>query len=94
MRYKLDPQIVPIQMHVEGKRSRFAVPAVLSVELAPHLDPVSGSEHEVEINLPNGFIWKTAHAIKTTLMKIATPNLNFDHSGRNAFYTVVEFHGP
>jgi hypothetical protein len=94
MRYKLAPQFVPIDMHVDGKRSRFAIPEVLSVELSPHYDPVSGNEHDVEINLPNGFIWKTAHAIKTRLMKITTPNLNFDHSGRNAFYTVVKFNGP
>ena len=94
MRYKLDPQIVPIEMHVDGKRSRFAVPGVLGVELSPHYDAASGSEQDVQINLPNGFIWKTAHAIKSTLMKIATPNLNFDHSGRNAFYTVVEHRGP
>lgn len=94
MRYKLDPQIVPIHMHVDGKRSTFAVPEVLSVELSPHFDPLSGNEQDVQISLPNGFIWKTAHAIKTKLMKIATPNLNFDHTGRNAFYTVVEYHGP
>ena len=92
--YKLEPQIVPIDMHVDGKRSRFAVPDVLSVQLSPHIDPVSGNEQDVQINLPNGFIWKTAHAIKSTLMKIATPNLNFDHSGRNAFYTVVTHQGP
>jgi hypothetical protein len=94
MRYKLDPQIVPIDMHIDGKRSTFAVPQVLSVELSPHFDPISGNEQDVQINLPNGFIWKTAHAIKTKLMKITTPNLNFDHSGRNAFYSLVEFHGP
>jgi hypothetical protein len=39
-------------------------------------------------------VWKTAHAVKSTLMKIATSNLNFDHSGRNAFYTVVTHHRP
>ncbi|SRR5579871_6842121 len=94
MRYKLEPQFVPIEMHVDGKRSRFSVAGVLEVELSPHFDPVSGNEHDVQINLPAGFIWKTAHAIKTSLMKITSPNLNFDHSGRNAFYTVVEFSGP
>ena len=94
MRVKLDPEIVPIEMQVDGKRSRFIVPGVLNVELSPHFDPVSGKENDVQINLPNGFIWKAAHAIKTNLMKITTPNLNFDHSGRNAFFTVVEHHGP
>jgi len=94
MRYKLEPEIVPIEMKVAGKRSKFAIPDILDVELSPHFDPVSGNEHDVQINLPNGFIWKTAHAIKTTIMRIATANLNFDYSGRNAFFSVVENHGP
>jgi hypothetical protein len=94
MRYKLDPEIVPITMRVDGKRSMFAVPAILTVELSPHHDPVSGNEHDVQLHLPNGFIWKTAHAIKTKLMKITSSELNFDYSGRNAFYTVVEYRGP
>jgi hypothetical protein len=90
----LDPQIVAIEMKVDGKRSRFAVPGVLTVQLAPHIDAASGNEQDVQINLPNGFIWKTAHAIKSTLMKITSPSLSFDHSGRNAFYTVVQHQGP
>jgi len=38
MRYKLDPQIVPIEMHADGKHSRFAVAGILTVELLPHYD--------------------------------------------------------
>jgi hypothetical protein len=94
MARQLDPEFVPIEMHVDGKRSRFSVPGVLSVQLAPHVDPVSGEENDVQINLPKGFIWKTAHAIKTTAMKIASPGLNFEHPNRNAFWSVVEHHGP
>jgi hypothetical protein len=94
MRQQLDPEFVPIEMHVDGKRSRFSVPDVLAVELSPHVDPVSGTENDVQINLPKGFIWQTAHAIKSVVMKIASPGLNFEHPGRNAFFSVVEHHGP
>jgi len=94
MRYTLDPQFVPVQIRIDGKRSSFAVPGVLEVQLAPHVDPVSGNEHDVQISLPKGFIWQLANAVKTAVMKITTPNLNFDYSGRNAFWTTVEFHGP
>jgi hypothetical protein len=94
MRYILDPQFAPVQIRIDGKRSTFAVPGVLEVQLAPHVDPVSGNEQDVLISLPKGFIWQVANAVKTVVMKIATPNLNFDHSGRNAFWTTVEFHGP
>jgi hypothetical protein len=93
-RYVSDPQFVPIAMTVDGKRSRFAVPDILEANLTPHTDPVSGKEQEVEIHLPQGFIWKTAQAAKTAVMKILSPNMNFDHAGRNAFYSVVEYQGP
>jgi hypothetical protein len=44
--------------------------------------------------MSKGFIWKIAEAAKTKAMKILTPNLNFDDSGKNAFYAIVEFNGP
>ena len=46
------------------------------------------------IQTPKGLIWKLAEAAKTKLMRITTPTLNFDDSGKNAFYSVVEFKGP
>jgi hypothetical protein len=92
--YQLEPEFVPIEMNVQGSHSSFKVPDVLEVQLAPHTDPISGAEHEVIINLPKGFIFKTAHAVKTAVMKILSPNLNFDYSGRNAFYAVVSYEGP
>jgi hypothetical protein len=93
-RYMLDPQLVPIEMKVDGKRSRFAVPGILEVSLTPHIDPVLGSERDVRVQLPGGFIWTTAQAAKTAVMKILSPSLNFDHSGHNSFYTVVDYQGP
>ena len=93
-RQTLEPQFVPIEMRVDGKRSWFAVPGVLEVRLRPHLDPVSGKEQDVQVHLPHGFIWKTAHAVKTVAMRIVSLTLNFDYSGKNAFYSVVEYSGP
>jgi hypothetical protein len=90
----LEPCFAPIEMVVDGKRSRFSVPGVLEVRLTPHIDPVSRMEQEIELRLPNGFIWKTAQAVKTVAMHIFSPNLNFDYSGKNAFYSVVQFSGP
>jgi hypothetical protein len=47
-----------------------------------------------KIQLPKGFIWKLAEEAKSRIMHISTPHLNFDDSGKNAFYSVVEFKGP
>jgi hypothetical protein len=34
------------------------------------------------VNLPNGFIFKHAQAIKTAVMKILSSSFNFDYSGQ------------
>jgi hypothetical protein len=85
----------PIEFHVDGRRSSFRVPSVLEVALAPHTNPVSGDVQDVRINLPKGFIFRTAQAGRTLIMKIlGTGPLSFDHAGQNAFYARLEFAGP
>jgi hypothetical protein len=57
------------------------------------INPVTREEQDTKIQLPKGFIFKLADAVKTKVMRILTPNLNFDDSGKNAFYSMVEFKG-
>jgi len=45
------------------------------------------------MRLPNGFAWKTAQAVRTAAMRIFSPSLNFDYSGKNGYFSVVEFSG-
>jgi hypothetical protein len=73
---------------------RVSVPGVIAVRLENFINPVTGVEQDTKIQLPKGFIWKLAGAAKTKIMQISTPSLNFDHSGKNAFYSVVDFNGP
>jgi hypothetical protein len=93
-KYILDSQFVEINAKINGTRSSFSVPGIMDVQLENFVNPVTGDEQHTKIQLPKGFIWKIADAAKTKVMKILTPNLNFDHSGKNAFYSVVEFNGP
>ena len=94
-KYILDPQYVDINAKVDGKRSSFSVPdGVIDVQVETFVNPVTGEEQDTKLQLPNGFIFKVADAAKTKIMRILTPNFNFDHSGKNAFYSVVEFKGP
>jgi hypothetical protein len=55
---------------------------------------VTGEEQETKLKLPKGFIFKIADATKSKLMRISTPNMNFDDSGQNAFFAHVEYRGP
>jgi len=86
------PQFVPIDFVFAGNQSRFAVPGHLEVVLEGFTNPVTGTPNNLKIELENGFIWKVANAAKTKLMRIFGGGLAFDHSGQNAFHTVVEFH--
>ena len=94
LKYILDSQFVDITAKINGIRSSFSVPGIMDVQLESFINPVTGDEQYTKIQLPKGFIWKVADAAKTKMMRILTPNLNFDHSGKNAFYSVVEFRGP
>ena len=94
IKYSLDPQFVDINVSIDGKKSSFSVPDVMNVQIESFKNPITGEEQETKIHLPKGFIWKLAEAAKSRIMRISTPHLNFDDSGKNAFYSVVEFKGP
>jgi hypothetical protein len=93
-KYMLEPQFVDIAVKIDGKNSSFSVSDVMDVQVESFTNPVTGQEQETKVQLPKGFIWKLAEAAKTKIMRITTPNLNFEHSGQNAFYSVIDFKGP
>ncbi len=94
-KFKLDPQFVHIKYKVDGKKSWFSVPGVLDVQIETFKNPVTGEEQETEIHLPKGFIFKVARVCKTKVMRIVSPNMTFDDSGKNAFFCdKLEFKGP
>jgi hypothetical protein len=89
LEYILDPQFVDIKAKVDGRKSSFSVSNFLDVQLENFINPVTGEEHDTKLHLPKGFIWKVTDTAKTKIMKILTPNLNFDHSGKNAFLSIL-----
>jgi hypothetical protein len=93
-KYFLEPQYVDIKVNINGKESSFSVPGVMDVHTESFTNPVTGEEQDTKIQLPKGFIWKLAEAAKSKIMLITTQSINFDHSGQNAFYAVVDFKGP
>lgn len=94
LKYVLEPQFVDIKKKINGKKSSFSVPGVLDVEVESFVNPVTGEEQDTKLQLSKGFIFQLADACKSKLMKVSTPSLNFDDSGKNAFYAKVEFSGP
>ncbi|MPZ08224.1 MAG: DUF1326 domain-containing protein [Nitrososphaeraceae archaeon] len=93
-KYFVEPQFVDINVNIDGKKSSFSVPDVMEVQVESFTNPVTGEEQDTKVQLPKGFIWKLAEAAKSKIMRITTPSLNFDHSGQNAYYSVVDYKGP
>ncbi|MDA4129149.1 MAG: DUF1326 domain-containing protein [Thaumarchaeota archaeon] len=94
-KYHLPPQYVDIKMNVDGKKSSYSVDGVIQVALEVFTNPVTGEEQETVIHLPKGFIWQDARACKSKTMRIVSPNLDYDESGKNAFFVEkLEFKGP
>src|SRR5687768_3876089 len=82
-KYVLEPQFVDMNVRIDGKKSSFTIPGILEAGIEGFKNPVTGEEQDTKLNLPQGFIFKEADCAKSTTMKIMTPNLNFDDSGKN-----------
>lgn len=93
-KFILDPQYVDIKAKIDGRKSSFSVPGIIDVQVENFINPVTGEEQDTKIQIPKGFIFKIADAAKTKVMKILTPSLNYDDSGKSAYYSVVEYIGP
>jgi hypothetical protein len=89
------PVFTPIEFRPDGRKSSFRVPNAVDVALAPFTNPVSGEVQDIRIGLPKGFIFRSAQAARTLVMRIlGTGPLSFDHAGQNAFYARLDFAGP
>jgi hypothetical protein len=94
-KYFLEPQFVEIKYKLDGRNSSFSVPGIIDVQTESFKNPVSGEESDTRIKLSKGFIWKESLACKTKKMRIVSPSLTFDDSGKNAFFVeTLTFKGP
>lgn len=86
-KFILEPQYVDINRTINGKKSSFSVAGLMDVQVESFKNPITGEEQETKIQMPKGFIFKLADAAKSKLMRILTPNMNFDHLIRMPFCT-------
>jgi hypothetical protein len=79
---------------LDSKKSSFSVPNIIDVQSESFVNPVTGEGQDSNLQLPKGFIWKVAEEARTKVMRITTHHLNYDPSGKNTFYSVIEYKGP
>jgi hypothetical protein len=64
-KYILDPQFVDIKAKVDGKKSSFSVPdGVIDVQVENFVNPVSGEEQDIKIQLPKSIHMESCRCSK------------------------------
>jgi hypothetical protein len=85
---------VPIEMHLNGIRSRVAVPGTLELVLAPMINPVTGAEEPATLSKPMGFTAKVQELCATAVLRFSRAGLNYDHSGKYGEFCPFEYKSP
>ncbi len=86
------PHMKTINMDVNGRNSGFSIGGICEVKFTPLINPVTGDENEVHIVFPGGgLIWDDGDNAKTSVMKVDTGAIKFDHSGQSAIFAPVEW---
>lgn len=82
------PVRAPIEMTVDGTRSRFRIPGVLELAQTPLKDAVSGQEKAVQIVYPNGgFFWNVGNVATSATLDCNYGLIRFRHPGGFASYS-------
>ena len=76
---------VSVDLTIDGKSSRIAIEGVADAVMTPLRSPVSGAENNVRIVKEGGFIWADGEIATNERMKVETPEISFDLTGRHSF---------
>ena len=93
-KYFLEPQFVDIKINLNGKKSSFSVADVIDIQTEGFRKSCNWRRARYKDTTTKRVGLETCELAKTKIMRITTQSLNFDHSGQNAFYAVVEYKGP
>jgi hypothetical protein len=85
---------VPIEMYLDGIRSKANVPGTLELTLAPMINPVTGAEEPATLSKPMGFTAKVQELCATAVMRFSKAGLSYDHSGKYGEFCPFEYKSP
>jgi hypothetical protein len=95
---KLEPLFLPIaiDVDVDRRRGRLHVPGILDITAEPIRNPVTGAEHRVRVDLPQGIqfrLGEEASGTTTTIGAFALSGLSGAHSISPAFISATKRRG-
>ena len=86
-------QYVPIEVQLEGIRSRVTIPETLELALAPMINPVTGEEEPATLLKPRGFTSQLQELCATAVLRFSREGLSCDHSGKYGEFSPFEYKG-
>jgi hypothetical protein len=84
---------VPMEVQLEGIRSRVSIPGTLDLALAPIINPVTGEEEPATLLKPKGFTSQLQELCATTVLRFSKEGLAYDHSGKYGEFSPFEYKG-
>ena len=82
---------VPIEVQLEGIRSRVTIPGTLELALAPITNPVTGEEEPATLLKPRGFTSQLQELCATAVLRFNKAGLSYDHSGKYGEFSPFEY---
>lgn len=91
-----DPIVAPIEMELDGIRSKVRVAGgdIFDLALTRVKNPVTGEEEIVYLDHPTGFSSTRSELGMSTVARLASEHMSFDNSGRYAEYAEISYAGP
>lgn len=80
-----------IEINDNGTDSSVKVGSNFEMQLQTFTNPVSGEPHEAHMVLPSGFIFTDAKICTTSTNRVSVDGHEFDHSGKNGYYSHVSW---
>ena len=74
-----------------GTDSSVRVGDKFELQMESFTNPVTGDKHEVHMVLPDGFIFQDGRIGTTSVHRITADGVTFDHPGKNAYYSQIEW---
>ena len=81
----------PIELALNGVRSRVRIPGLFELELTPVKNPVTGEEEPATLLKPKGFTSKQSELCTTTVERLTSDVLSFDCSGKYGEFCPFEY---
>jgi len=85
------PFFEKIEINDDGTDSSVQVGDKFELRMKTFTNPVTGEKHEVHTVLPDGFIFTDARICTTSAHRVNADGVSFDHPGKNAYYSEVEW---